>query len=103
MTGRWGSPNDRVLGGGLGAGFLVLVAVSTLVPGAERVLNTGAFALLAVAVLALVVGAVAFLVAYFAGERAIAWECVRPLEGLETGKSYVSAIADTAPASGDRR
>jgi hypothetical protein len=95
VTGRWGSPNDRVLGRLVAAGFLVLVAVNTLVPGAERVLNTVAFALLAVAVLAAVIAAVAFLVKYIAGERAIAWECVRPLEGLpdpDTGKPYAAPV-----------
>lgn len=75
----------------LGVGFLGLAAVSTLVPGAERLLNAVAGGSAALAVGGLVCYLVGFAVLYWVGERRARWECVRPLAGLpdpDTGKPY---------------
>lgn len=90
-----GSPGDRLIATGAGCVFLSLMAVSTLVPGAERVLNSVAGWLLVLGIVAAVVAGGVWLALYIAGERALHWECVRPLEGLpdpDTGRPYVAPV-----------
>lgn len=89
MTARqWGSPADRVMGRICGAVFLVLATASTYAPGVEAITTA---LVVAVGGAALAGWVLWLTVRWLVSERAIAWECVRPLDGLpdpDTGKPY---------------
>lgn len=91
MSRQWGSPADRVMGRVAAVAFLVLATASTYVPGVEAI--TTALVALAGGV-ALAGWALWLAVCWWVSERAIAWECVRPLDGLpdpDTGVPYRAA------------